>query len=77
MSRLFLWNTNLLEHEQQTLGGEKSLGTMNILECEPARGDSEGEETCLLASFPGLPTIQFLITCSMQKPEAEKVWKQV
>ena len=46
-------------------------------ECEPARGDSEGEETCLLASFPGLPTIQFLITCSMQKPEAGKFWKQV
>ena len=29
-----------------------------------------------LASFPGLPTIQFLITYSMQKLDGGKAWKR-
>ena len=32
--------------------------------------------TCKLALFPGLPWLQFLIACSMQKPEPGKAWER-
>ena len=72
-----------LEHKSaramyRKTGGRRSepgnkLDDVNISECEPIRGASQGEETCWLASFSDLPTssfdhLQYLKTRGWESP---------